>query len=154
MKTIFVIMFLLMVGTWAAHAHPARELCGIRFDSVGQGGGSRLWTESQTSPCLMDGGSCKITPIWCDLIGGVEQAPGGGYSLHGKVTGLGYSTVGVTPSVTGTISNDGFTFKNKDAWVTITSCSAYPGLIGASVNMAGVTTDAHGEFSVFIPVYN
>jgi hypothetical protein len=131
-----------------------RASCGIRFDSVGQGNGNRQWTNSTTSPCVMEGGSCKITPIWCDNTAFIEPAQGGGYHLTGKTTGIGYTTIGEVPAVNGTLSVSGFTFRNGDAWLTVTSCTAYPSLVGISLNMAGVTTDSQGEFSLFIPVYN
>jgi hypothetical protein len=132
-----------------------RVPCAIRFDSVGKGQGTRMWGGgSETAPCLGEGSSCKIKVIYCSLVGAVEPATGGGYTLFSNITSLDFATVGISPPQESAGSSSNFLFKNGDAWVTITNCSAYPQLNGVSVNMNGVSTNSSGDFAVFLPVYN
>jgi len=147
MKTLALIVIAL-AGVVCAQA----EICGYHFDSVGTGG-SRSWSRAQETPCFMPGGTCKITAIECPP-SGVVVTSGSGFMFTGNIQSIEFGSINISPTETQTTSGTGFTFKNGDAWLTISNCSAYPQLQGVSVNLANVSVSSQGVFQVYIPVNN
>jgi len=72
----------------------------------------------------------------------------------GNIQSIEFGSINISPTETQTTSGTGFTFKNGDAWLTISNCSAYPQLQGISVNLANVSVSSQGVFQVYIPVNN
>lgn len=122
-----------------------------RHIKVDPGCGTWQWVDG--IGCQGPGNNCRIEP--CSAY---NSAPGTltpvqyGYILRTQITTAAYSYL---DPQTGTWiyterSGANYTFSAAES-VVIDHSDEYPHLVGVSVNLNGVTTDADGYFEVFIP---
>lgn len=129
------------------------ELCQVIFEKVSSGG-NRLWNDSETMGCFDVGGTCKRTDIYCDpAVTTVVPASGGGYTLSGKITGIDYVSVGISPPDSFSTGGSNVSFLSGEYQIRISGCTQYSFLNGVTVSANSITTNGSGLFTVFVPVY-
>ncbi|MBX7154663.1 MAG: hypothetical protein U0Y96_14200 [Candidatus Kapaibacterium sp.] len=125
----------------------------ITLKQVCAGTGERDWVGSPQNPkcdvgvikdCLAEITSYSSTST-------VTPFTGGGWVLTGTITGIGLSHNNQTYTFD---YSQGFTFTQGEYNLTIDGSINYPELIGVTLDMAGVSVNSNGSFSIYIPPIN
>ncbi len=101
--------------------------------------------------CYDAGVDCVIEPCDESKPGVVNPVPGG-FTIDLVLDEVRFSVLDESGNWN-LIVRDGknYPFTPSD-YIVVSSCPAYPQLEGVSVNLAGITTDEEGHYTVFIPM--
>ncbi len=119
---------------------------------IGETNSMLMWNNfsDENCDCPFKGDNCKIKVTKTTTTESIIAIEGGGWILHSGISKLEAEiTLPVGGDFTKELSISNYTFL-EGTTTKIISCEEYPMLIGREVDLGGITTDANGNYEVYI----